>query len=44
MDYVAELADRRLYIAYYIGRKKGRDRADKPEYKVKMSAALLSNR
>jgi DNA gyrase subunit B len=42
MDYVAELAGQEAFTSpYYIeSERKGRDRADKPEYKVKMSAAF----
>ncbi len=42
MDYVAELAgDKPLTAPYFISaERKGRDREDKPEYKVKLSAAF----
>ncbi len=42
LDYVAELAgDNPLTAPYFIeGERKGRDREDKPEYKVKLSAAF----
>ena len=41
-DYVAELAgDKALTAPYYIeSERRGRDREDKPEYKVRMSAAF----
>ncbi|MBQ7737680.1 MAG: DNA topoisomerase [Oscillospiraceae bacterium] len=41
-DYVAELAgDKAMTAPYYIeSERKGRDREDKPEYKVRMSAAF----
>ena len=41
-DYVAELAgeDALTLPEYFEGERKGRDRADMPEYKVKLSAAL----
>ena len=42
LDYVTELAgDNPLTAPYFIeGERKGRDREDKPEYKVKLSAAF----
>ncbi|WP_297871415.1 type IIA DNA topoisomerase subunit B [uncultured Oscillibacter sp.] len=46
-DYVAELAGEGSLTApvFWQGEKKGRDRADKPEYKVKLSASFcFSNR
>ncbi|MCI9122158.1 MAG: DNA topoisomerase [Oscillibacter sp.] len=46
-DYVAELAGEESLTAptFWQAEKKGRDRADKPEYKVKLSAAFcFSNR
>ena len=41
-DYIRELAglDALTEPVYWEGEKKGRDRADKPEYKVKLSVAL----
>ena len=47
MDYVQELAGEGALTApvFWQAEKKGRDRADKPEYKVKLSAAMcFSNR
>ncbi|MEG1789021.1 MAG: toprim domain-containing protein [Oscillospiraceae bacterium] len=47
LDYVAELAgEDALSLPFFIqAERKGRDRADKPEYKVKLSAAFcFSNR
>ena len=47
MDYVQELAGEGALTApvFWQAEKKGRDRADKPEYKVKLSVALcFSNR
>ncbi len=47
LDYVAEIAgEDSLTAPYFIeGERKGRDREDKPEYKVKLSAAFcFSNR
>ena len=42
-DYVAELAGEGALTApvFWQAEQRGRDRADKPEYKVKLSAALL---
>ena len=42
-DYAAELAgeDALTSPVFWQAEKRGRDRADKPEYKVKLSAGLL---
>ena len=45
LDYVTELAGRSPSPSRCSGRRKGRDRADKPEYKVKLSVSFcFSNR
>lgn len=43
VDYVSELAGNKGFtqVQYYEGSAKGRDREDKPEYKVKMQVAFL---
>lgn len=45
VDYVAELSDEKGMTApcYFAGTAKGRDRKDKPEYKVKMEIAFCFN-
>lgn len=45
VDYIAELSEDKGFTncAYYEGNAKGRDRVDKPEYKVKMEIAFCFN-
>lgn len=45
VDYVKEIGEEKAIssVQYFEGERKGRDRADKPEYKVKLSAAFCFN-
>ncbi len=45
IDYVKEIAEEKAIssVQYFEGERKGRDREDKPEYKVKLSAAFCFN-